>query len=258
MNDPIVESLNYRLKLSEDISFDNPPPLEEELPSFKLKLNAGILEIEMKDFFSSERQARASVEPFLKAWELDNFLDRGHKEFWFEFINSKIVDRNPPPADDSKVIKAEVGELLITGHSITVHITRKNYPSPPTKLLCTPDVESLLKRYEGFLQGSEPLISMAYFCLSLLQSSADGRGKASIKYNINKTVLDKLGELTSERGDKTEARKLDKFSTLISLTDTERTWIRETIKLIIRRKAEYDFDPTATFPFIKLNSLPTL
>jgi len=91
---------------------------------------------------------------------------------------------------------------------------------------------------------------MAYFCLSLLQASAKGRAKAARKYNIELDILDELGTLTSERGNSTDARKLDKDSTLIPLTNAEKEWICKTIRLIIRRKGEYDFDPASILPII--------
>lgn len=258
MNDPVVETLEYCLKHSNEISFDNPPKIEEEFRDFKMKLADGLLQIQMKLFFSREVEARTIVEPFLKAWELDNFLKNGYKDFCFEFICSKIVDRNPPTVTRSKVLIAEVGEFFVFGNKVGFHVTRKSYPTIPKNLLYTPDVESLAARYEGFLNGREPLLSMAYFCLSLLQFTSGGRIKAANKYNIDKDVLDLLGTLTSEHGDKSESRKLAKNSKLKPLTELEQTWIQETIKLIIRRKAEYDFDNYAKFSQINFKSLPSI
>lgn len=245
MVDPSVITLNYLLITAENTSFGNPVMIEEEYLDFKIKLDEGNLVVEMKEHFSSEVQARKRVEPFLKAWELDNFLNLGTKEISFEFLGSKIIDRNPIHSKAPKILYAEVAEFVTANDSITCHLIRKNYPKPPKGLSYSPDVESLSKRYEGFLAGREPLISMAYFCLSLLQSSAKGRTKAATKYKIELDILDKLGTLTSERGDRTDARKLDKDSTLIPLTNAEIEWICQTIRLIIRRKAEYDFDPAS-------------
>jgi hypothetical protein len=258
MNDPYVVELYYSLKLSDDISFDNPPSLIEDFGIFDLTLaNNGVV-IQMKSDCSTEEQARVLVEPYLRAWELDNFLNMGKMEFWFEFVNSKIVDRNPPPCDGSIVLHVHHVEQLQIIDEVTCHVIRKNYPLPPRNILYSPDVDSLLKRYEGFLKGKEPLLSMAYFCLSLIQSKAMGRTKAAHKYNIDLKVLNKLGNLTSERGDVKEARKLNKASTFIKLTELEQIWVRETIKMFIRRIAEYEFDSKAKFPLIDLTSLPKI
>ena len=250
MVDPSVITLNYLLITAENTSFANPVMIEEEYLDFKIKLDEGNLVVEMKEHFSSEVQARKRVEPFLKAWELDNFLKVGSKVISFEFSSSKIIDRNPVKSKGPNILYAEVGEFLTAGDSITCHLIRKNYPSPPKGLSYSPDVESLSRRYEGYLERREPLISMAYFCLSLLQSTAEGRWKASVKYNIELGILKRLGTLTSERGDMTEARKLDESSTLKPLNNVEIEWICQTIRLIIRRKAEYDFDPASILPII--------
>ena len=250
MVDPSVITLNYLLITAENTSFANPVMIEEEYLDFEIKLDEGNLVVEMKEHFSSEAQARKMVEPFLKAWELDNFLKVGSKEISFEFFSSKIIDRNPIQSNGHKILYAEVAEFLTAGDSIRCHLIRKNYPKPPKGLSYSPDVESLLRRYEGYLAGREPLTTMAYFCLSLLQSTAKGRWEASIKYNIELDILKRLGALTSERGDMTNARKLDERSTLIPLNNVEIEWICQTIKLIIRRKAEYDFDPASILPII--------
>ncbi len=57
-----------------------------------------------------------------------------------------------------------------------------------------------------FLDGQEPLLSMANFCLTVLEWDAGGRPAAASKYNVNLEVLRKLGYLVSERGDVSTAR----------------------------------------------------
>jgi hypothetical protein len=258
MNDPFVEELYYSLKLSDDISYDNPPILIEDFGIFKLTLANDNVVIQMKSDCSTEDQARKLVEPHLRAWELDNFLKMGKMELWFEFVNSKIVDRNPLPSDSPIILNVHNAEHLLFSDEITIHVTRKNYPLPPHNILCSPDVDSLVKRYEGFLKGKEPLLSMAYFCLSLIESKATGRKNAAHKYNIDLKVLNLMGKLTSECGDMKEARKLNKTSTLHKLTEPEQTWVRETIKIFIRRIAEYEFNPKAKYSLIDLSSLPVI
>lgn len=257
MNEPVVESLNYILKLSDEISFDNPPILEEEFTSFKLRLENGSLNIEMKNNCATEEQARSFVEPYLKAWELDYFLTFGRKEFWFEFNNSKIVDKNPKCFNGSGTAYPKTGLISITGLSATVNVTRNKYPLPPKKIKYSPDVESLINRFEGFQNGKEPLLSMAYFCYSLIASIQNPKVASKI-YAINHSILKKLSELSSVRGNKLEARKFTNTSSFEPLTVPEQNWIIETIKLLIRRKAEYDFDPKATFQEITMGELPTI
>src|SRR5436305_12397411 len=95
MNAPVVTILRYDLNLSTKLEFENPPALERELKDFKFILNNGVLEITMKTEAQTERAARNLVEPYLKSWELGLFLNNGHRDFWFEFKNSEIVDKDP-------------------------------------------------------------------------------------------------------------------------------------------------------------------
>lgn len=256
MNDPHVKSLTFRLMVDDTVSFDNPPSLEEELPSFRLCLENDLLVVELKDHFPSEAGARAFVEPFLRSWELDVALSRGQSEITFEFIRSELVDRAPPLPGQQQTIEASTGFYVMSSFDANLHVTRKQYPRPPRALAYTPDVESLWKRYQGFLKGREPLLSMGYFCPSLLQSTVGGRNNAAATYSIDLPVLDKLGALTSERGDASEARKIDQRSQITPLTGYERRWIQEAIKILIRRKAEYDFNPAATLSQITMSSFP--
>jgi hypothetical protein len=78
------------------------------------------------------------------------------------------------------------------------------------------------------LAGSEPLLSMAYFCLTLLERG--DRRAAAQQFAIDYEVLKKLGELTSTRGDHHTARKAS--APLHPLTADEAHWIEATIKAI--------------------------
>ena len=73
-------------------------------------------------------------------------------------------------------------------------------------------------------------------------------------------LLNKLGSLVSEFGSLDEARKLDLKATLTPLTPEEKAWVQAAIKMLIRRKAEYDHDPNAaeSLPAITMSHLPTL
>ena len=257
MNDPFVETLNYILKTSDEILYDNPPILEEEFNSFKIRLENESLNVEMKNNCATEDQARSFVDPYLKAWELDYILTYGQKEFWFEFNKSTIIDRAPKCLDGSATAYTNTAHICITSFSPKVHVTRNQYPLPPKKLKYSPDVESLSIRYNSFLNGKEPLLSMAYFCYTLITSIKSPKVASKI-YAIHYSVLKKLSELTSVRGNKLEARKFTNTSSFEPLTMPEQNWIIETIKLLIRRKAEYDFDPEGTFQEITMGELPAI
>ena len=94
---------------------------------------------------------------------------------------------------------------------------------------------------------------MAYFCLTVFDARAGGRRKVAKKYQISKKVLAKLGYLTSNVGDRHTARKFSKDSDGRPYTPAEIAWIEGAVKDLIRRKAEYDFDPAAPLPLLTMN-----
>ena len=96
---------------------------------------------------------------------------------------------------------------------------------------------------------------MAYFCLTVLEADAGGRRKAAVKHSIHELVLGKLGELTSDRGDRSTARKMSKVP-VRPLSGGEIAWIEETIKRIILRMG--DQRPLAELPKIMMTDLPPL
>ena len=98
---------------------------------------------------------------------------------------------------------------------------------------------------------------MAYFCLTVIESSAGQsarRRSATKRYNIGYDVLRKLGELTEKRGDPMTARKMD--SNLIPYSNQELRWIEAAVKMIVRRVAEVEAG--ASVQQIGMSDLPPL
>ena len=147
--------------------------------------------------------------------------------------------------------------------TVAVHVTRSDYPPPPKAFKASADVETMWSRFQRYKQGKEPLPAMAYFCLDGFEKSAgvDKRkcSAAARRYEIAETILTKLSELTSTRGDEGDARKSKKAADKWKpLSATDVNWIEEAVKLLIRRKGEYDYDPAASLPKLTLNDLPKL
>lgn len=237
MRDPHVETLRYKLETGQEISYDSPPPVEVSTDTFEGSLSNGVLICHMKHHYPSVEVARKDVEEFLRSWEIDAALARGRNEVRFVYEDAKVIDRDP--SHSGRV--HEVG-IVLTGHSIIsgsvkLHVTRKTYPGPPKTFRTSPDVETLWQRYQNYLDEKEPLPSMAYFCLTVLESLAGGRSTASKLFGIDSSVLNRLGLLTSTRGDHKTARKAE--GVLNPISGKERAWIESAIKKIIYRVGEY-------------------
>ena len=234
MNDPRVESLEYRLETDPTTVFESPPPLEHDTLDFDLRLQDGRLLVRMKRDCATVDEARAVVGPFLRAWEVHEAMDRGgREELHFMFETATVIDRRPVPGELSPALLAATGTVRLTAPYAVLTVSRRSYPPPPENFAFSPDLETLWNRYQGYKLGREPLPTMGYFCLTVIEATYQGRANAGQALNVDLTVLNKLGELTSTRGDKTEARK-QKDKPLQPFTPAERRWIDETLRKMIR------------------------
>ena len=250
-----VVELYYTLKTIETVDFKFPPPIEGETTSFKYSLDNGKLTIKLKQPCSSVEEAQNLVDNFLRSWEIDDAIRNGRRMIKFLFDNVKIIDPNNP---NNTIIYSHSG-LIVGGGLSDIKTTYPQYPNPPNLFKISPDVIILWQRYERYLEKHEPLQSMAYSCLTFLESHAGAkkgqnkRKRAEDIYKIEYAIFDKLGDLTA-KGDEKTTRKFEQVNP--PLTAIEIGWIEATVKIIIRRLGEINSD--ASLPIITMNDLPKL
>jgi len=244
MRDPHVESLRYRLKTPATTIYENPPDVKVIRNEFECHLNNGVLKCRMREHFSTVEEARRVVGDFLHSWEIKTELEMGRGEMQFQFEDFQVIDRDPPPGSP-KIVPLSSTANITSNIPAILHATQRKYPDPPTVFTVTPDVEILWQRYNNYLDGNEPLASMANFCLTLVENKADGKGKkgkrefAANLFFIDKTILNMLGNLTANRGDPMTARKVpDKDRSMTALSEKEKKWIEVAVKILIRRMGE--------------------
>ena len=238
MRDPHVVSLKYHLETSPENIFYNPQPIEQETDQFSLRLADDILVLQMKEHYSSDYAAKIAVADYLHSWEIDMALQLRLQRVRFVFQGAEVIDRNPLPPEESQGLDTSRNIYFATSASASLKVTCSKYPALPQNFVVTPDVETLWGRYEGYLNKREPLLSMAYFCLTVIEGSAGSRKDAGKKYSIDQAVLGKLGELSSTRGNVNTARKYGANTNQQDLTQNEVEWIKACIEAIIRRMAE--------------------
>ena len=64
-------------------------------------------------------------------------------------------------------------------------VTQNFFPNPPKDFRATSEVELAYGRWYGYRKGREPLQSMAYFVLTLLEVTAGRRNQASRTFHID-------------------------------------------------------------------------
>ena len=257
MRDPHVERLHYTVGSgSETISYQEPAPLSvtNELGTFELR--EGTAMIVPAEHFATEDEARRAIEPFLRAWEVATDLADNPGTVRFKFIRAEIIDRSPPPAGPPQTVQATgVGTTVMLG-APTVRIACHKYPQPPSAFRSTTDVELAHRRWFNFRSGKEPLQSMAYFVLTLLERRAGGRREAAEVFSIDYEVLNKVGYLCSAKGDALTARKVDASFKFQEHTGGESSWLEQAVRRLIMRLGEHASGVPQ--PIIRINDLPDL
>lgn len=251
-----VVSLRYVLRLNNRVTYVSPPLVEFETEEARFRLADGNLTCEIKTHFKTAEAARAVVEPVLRAWEVDADLRWNQGELRFKFDGVEIIDRSlaPPGVSRGHAHMTGVAAVSFVG-TVSVHVSRGHYPEPPGTFRLNPDAESISHRYRGYLDGREPLLSMAYFCLTVLEANCRGRAPAAAAYRINEAVLGKMGELATRRGDRSNARKAT-AGPVQPLTGAESAWLESAVKTLIWRLG--DTREATTLPLITMSDLPAL
>lgn len=254
MRDPHVEAVLYEIGTGDGISFGDPPPmtLTNHLGTFELA--GGKLTIRPADHYSNGTEARAVLDPFLRAWEIDADLTRNIGAIRFTFQSVQKIDRSPP-VSSSGVVSVGVGaaEMIAIGELTSVHITQNTYPPAPNDFRTTPEVQLAYGRWRAFREGREPLQSMAYAVLTLLASIAGGRRQAATTFQVDPRILDNIGRLSSTKGDAATSRKFAGVQ-LQPLSGAETSWLESAIRRIVRRIGEHAAG--AHLSQITVNDLP--
>ena len=179
-----------------------------------------------------------------------------------QFQQAEVIDRDPSPSPPGAVIASGTPIVAVgTPGSATGLVTKPSYPPPPSGVPLKaddPDVKTMYDRLSGYSEGREPLPSMAYFCLTVLELPFPGsrsarRTAADAHYDIDVAVLNEIGDLSSTRGGKGLARKAEGK---VELSPKESRFLEEAVKQMIRRAAELAQEPDGVFPPITLADLP--
>ena len=259
MNDPHVVALLYKIEHGRSVDYREAEPMDHEEAGFRVKIAKQQVRFEFKEHYATEDAARGAIEDYMRAWEFDAGLRGGPNYFKLKFDHAQIEDRNPPPPTPGVIkisLHARAGMPTMTA---TLTVLPPCYPPPPSGIMLTPDVQTMYDRYMGYLQGKELLASMAYFCLTVLESSTKTNRKekprkvAAEMYEIKLEVLDKIGHLSSKRGGQ-QARKASGKDN--DLTDQDRRFLKKAIEVVILRVAEKAHDPDSDLPETSLSDLP--
>ena len=245
MNDPHVAVLIYKIEHGDSIDYSKAKPLDHEEAGFRVKITNGQVCFKFKDHYASVDEAREVIGDYIRSWEFDAGLREGPNRFKLKFDQSQIEDRNPTPGAVS--IGTPI-RFSFTVSEPTVTLSPACYPPPPSGVKLIPDVQTMYDRYMGYRQGREPLKTMAYFCLTILEKN-NSRKVAAKTHGIKFEVLREIGRISTKNCCQ-QARKWS--GTNNNLTAQDQRFLEEAIKAIIRRAAEKACPSNSDFPEISM------
>ena len=248
MNDPHVVALEYRIEHGSELDWSKASPLDVREDAFDLRVENQRVRFAMKAHFATESDARNFLEDYIRNWELEVALTRGPNAFRLRFEQSCLIDRNPAPHAIS--LKAQASAEPARASIDLAPPAPPSYPPPPAGIKRSPDVDSMFHRYAGYREGREPLATMAYFCLTVLEQAArqkiqdaNGKRNAAVQwYGIPKEALEQVGKLCTTKGG-ADARKAEGLSS--QLTPQEKRYLESAVVGFIPRAATVAFDPHA-------------
>jgi hypothetical protein len=270
MNDPHVERLWYRVGSSQfGFTWSDQPPKTAINTECRVTIEDGRAAVEPLRHFVTEERARAAVEPFLRTWEIDAAINHRQpiEPMLFEYERADVVDRSPDPPHLHRL--SGVCRVSCVTSSAPVTFALREYPPPPDRFVASHDVQAMWTRWRAYREGRESLPSVAYFCLTLVElsmmrrASAAGREiglrqarrEAASEYSIDHSVLNLLGDLSSDIGDLVTGRKAH-VKHPRSHTVQERDWLIAAVKMLMRRLGQWAHDPTQLGRPVTLADLP--
>ena len=259
MKYPRVKALHFIIEHGPSIDYSQAESFSHQERSFAVLINDRKVRFVMRKRHATETEARQAVATYIDAWEFEVGLTRGPDSFKLRFDFADIEDLDP--STGVVFLRPSPVRLHVMTGDVRVILGKRGYPAPPTSgLSISPDVRSMYQRYLGYKRQREPLPSMVYFCLTVLETSTrQHRGGARTAvanlYRIDKPVLDRLGKLCSKKGG-AGARKAVGVHQELSREETR--FLEEAVKAIIRRIAEVAHNPCADLQSITMCDLPSI
>jgi HAMP domain-containing protein len=251
LNLPRIESLTFQISSDPHTRYEHPEQMAFANALGQFQTGDGMLVWwPDEDFFDIE-EAKRAVASFLSDWEVHAAIQGMPEALRFRFDHTEfepLISRGP----GETVVLAAAAAFAVSAVASAI-VIRKRYPAPPLDFHATTEVETAFRRWRAYLEGREPLLSMAYFVFTVLvPENGRSRQEASALFAIEETVLRTLSGLSSVRSG-LDARKFT-ASNPVPLSDHERAWLEDAVRRLIYRLGEHAGGAALTL--IQMDDLP--
>lgn len=227
-----VQELTYTIGSGAGISYR-----DAERQSFSNHLGSfeiidTLLRVKPTEHFSSEIDARRAIETYLLDWEIEADITSNIGAIRFSFKESQVVETEPCH-ELERAIRVDSWESAKVSDCVSVQIICHKYPRPPHEFRATQEVAQAYRRWKAHHEGKEPLQAMAYFVLTLADTTFGDRSRAADELQIDSKILKEIGRLSSTKGNEITARKAKPL--LEDLSPKEQEWLEKAVRLVIRQ-----------------------
>jgi hypothetical protein len=232
--------LGYRISSRSDTQYEIAAAEDFTNPYGRFRLEQDRLTIWPIEDFEGSAAAVEGLASYLKAWEVQADLDYGPDSLRFHFESAELEEPLEVGAAGPAARVAEIHSTAILSDRVQAHLTRTRYPPRPDSFAVSEYVELAHRRWLGYLAGKEPLPSAAYFIYTIFRGLG-GRSKKDVAamFQIDKAVLDKLSELSTNAGSADTVRKFQVALPPARMQDAERAWLEAAVLRLVRRLGEY-------------------
>jgi hypothetical protein len=188
--------------------------------------------------FNSAKEARDHLEPQLDSWRQWTTLMGNGDLLAFRY---QRAEREPWPADSDE-IRAEIEvatTLSICGS--TPYLERTvDFPELPPPFRVDGGVELGVELLSGIALSPRHALHSAFSYLTFLEVEHGNRRGVARALNIHMDVLNDIGRLTSEGGERSEARKFEiRVRDRIELSDARRQWLERALRELVKRQGQF-------------------
>lgn len=257
MNKPHIDKLHYRMIFHDSVDYKKASPVTDENKIFKITASDSRVIFDIKQHYDSVKDVRKITDEYLRQWEIIIGLTAAPGEITFKFEHADIIDLAPDRDSSMIHLLASSTKIVSNTGKSTAHISRDKYPKPPSGFFVSPDVESMFLRFKAYHEGRDKLLSMASLVLTIFEMNAGTRVKAAEKFNVSKTILDKLGTLC-ESGGQGDGHIRSEGHSFVPLTGIDNAWVLAACKLIIQRTGECEKSGSEGLPKLTMDDLPLL
>jgi hypothetical protein len=229
---PRVTALIYRIDSGAGYQYGENSALDGTLPGFVYRLRRREAVFSPTEHFGTEADARAKLQPLLRAWELSAALQHQRGVLEFNFLSAQIQREAPRPA----VLELQGAAIAISRASAILTLTFEGpHPSPPAAFATDEFVLTLVDLALIAQETPRVLLYIAYSATTCVLDRFGDFRAAATALRVAPGVFDQIKKLSNTMGVGAERRKGGLNGPPTPIPQPVREWLLPMLREIARR-----------------------